>query len=550
MKLFYMAFLVSIGLAGPIALAFEKFAAVENLKLRLGSLELSIPRLALEDTPLTKEELAGLFAKDAAPPFAERLARFSAERALIPQAQGESVAGQRKKGLLIKDMLLEKVVAGRAGALRVAALDETLRDEAQSVAARYENLTASGVALMELARLLENPRAGDEPTSVADAAALEKLSVSANDGAFSLSAARLSTLRPRLGMLSEQASERLTGEPQDRAELVKEVLAAVAFEALEAQDLSVVGSLAPAQAPYSIGARDLAFEGLEAGVARKAQLSSFNLQSEDGGRVSLDSLNFEGLDIAASLTRSGLRALHFDKARLDKLVGDAPAPDGGGRTKFALHSAALDLSNFRDGAPTKAAARFQGLKLDLAAGGETSKAAPLRALGYSTLEASGAGDAEWREATRELEVSKLSLDAKDMFSLSLRAKLSQVDGAIFTASPLVAASLLFAARVDRVEATLAEASLLDRLIERSARESGGDPVRLRADYAHDMARAILGALGESEKAKRIAAAVERFLLHRARLRIALTAPQGFGVMDLMKSPPEILQELEVEAVAE
>jgi len=550
MKLFYMAFLVSLGLAGSIALAFEKFAALENLKLRLGSLELSIPRLVLEDTPLTQEELARLFAKDAAPPLSEWLARFSAERARIPEAKGESLAGQKKKELFIRDMALEKIVAGRVGALRVAALDETLRDEAQSIAARYENLTASGVALTELARLLENPRAGDKPASIADATALEKLAVFANDGAFSLTAARLSARRARLGMLSEETLGRRTGEPQDRAELVKEVLAAVAFEALEAQDLSVVGSLAPPDATYSIGARGLAFEGLEASVARKARLSGFNLQSADGGRVSLGSLAFEGLDIAAALTRSGLRALRFDKARLEGLVGDAPAPQGRGRTKFALDSATLDLSNFRDGAPTRAAARLDGLKLDLAARGKEPGADFLRGLGYSTLELSGAGDAEWREASREFEAPQLSLNAKDMFALSVSLKLSRVEGAIFTASPLVAASQLFAARLDRVEATLSEAKLLDRLIEQSARERGGDPVPLRAEYAHDMSRAILGALGESDKAKRIAAAVERFILHRGRLRIALTAPQCFGVMDLMKSPPEILQELEVEASAE
>jgi hypothetical protein len=554
MRLFPMAFLIAVGLAGPAALAFEKFIAVENLDFRLGSLELRIPRLALEGTPLTQVELAALFAKGAAPPFAERLARFSAERARIPEAQGESVVGEQKKELLIKDITLEKVVAGRVGALRVASLEEALRDGTQSAAGRYENLTASGLDLALIARLLAGEGAADKEPGrpLAEAAALESLVVNANDGAFSLAAARLSTRRPRLAALSEPAWRRLSGEmhePRDEAAIINEILAAVAFETLEAHDLSVVGRVAPAES-YSLGARDLAFEGLEKGVARKARLASFSLKSADGGRVALDALAFDGLDLGAALTRSGLRALHFDKGRLEKLVGDAPAPDGRGRTKFALQSAALDLANFRDGAPTKAAARFQGLSVDLATRGEEANAGFLRGLGYSALELSGAGDAQWRDATREFEVSKLSLDAKGMFALSVSVKLSHVDGAIFTASPLVAAPLLLAARVDRVEATLADAKLLDRLIEQSARQSGGDPARLRADYARDLSRAILGALGESDKAKRIAAAVERFLLRRGRLRIALAAPQGFAVTDLLKSPPEILQELEVEAAAE
>ncbi len=554
MRLFVIAFLVAIGLAGPAALAFEKFAVMENLDLRLGSLDLRIPRLAVEGTPLTPVELAALFVKGATPPVAERLARFSAERARIPEAQGQSVGGEKQKEILIKDITLEKVVAGRVGALRVASLEEALRDRTQSAVGRYENVTASGLDLTRLARLLagEGAADGDPARLLADAATLDRLAVNANDGAFSLAAARLSTRRPRLAALSEPALRRLSGEtsePRDDAEIVNEMLAAIAFETLEAHDLSVLGRVAPAEA-YSIGARELSFEGLEKGVAGNARLANFSLKSADGGHMALDALAIEGLDIGAALARPGLKALHFDRARLERLVGDAPAPDGRGRSKFALDSATLDLGQFRDGAPTRAAARFQGLSVDLAARGEEASAGFLRGLGYSTLEFSGAADAQWREASREFDVLKLSLDAKGMFALSVSLKLSHVDGAIFTASPLVAAPLLLAARLDRVEATLTDAKLLDRLIEHSARQSGGDPARLRVDSARDVSRTILGALGESDKAKRIAAAVERFLLHRGRLRIALTAPQGLSVTDFLKSPSEILQELEVEAAAE
>ena len=283
MKLFIRAFLVALGLAGPAALAFEKFVVVENLDLRLGSLDLRIPRLAVEGTPLTPVDLAALFVKGATPPVAERLAQFTAERARIPEAQGESVAGEKKKELLIKDITLEKVVAGRVGALRVASFEEALRDRTQSAVGRYENLTASGLELAQLARLLAGEGAVDrEPARLlADAAALERLAVNANDGAFSLAAARLSTRRPRLAALSEPALRRLSGEtsePRDDAEIVNEILAAIAFETLEAHDLSVVGRVAPAES-YSIGARDLAFEGLEKGVAGKARLANFSLKS-------------------------------------------------------------------------------------------------------------------------------------------------------------------------------------------------------------------------------------------------------------------------------
>src|SRR5208283_5875629 len=143
--------------------------------------DLRIPRLALEETPLTPVELAALFAKGATPPVAERLARFSAERARIPEAQGESVAGEKQKEILIKDITLEKVLAGRVGALRVASLEEALRDRTQSAVGRYENVTASGLDLAQLARLLAGEGAVDrEPARpFADVAALERVAVNA-----------------------------------------------------------------------------------------------------------------------------------------------------------------------------------------------------------------------------------------------------------------------------------------------------------------------------------------------------------------------------------
>jgi hypothetical protein len=553
MRLFGAALFAMLSWSGSLAVALEKFVVAERLDLRLGAVALSIPSLALEETPLAKEALAALFSGGPTPPFAERLAHFAAKRARIREAKFGSLPAEQGKDFFFNDIELENVVSGRVGGLRVAKVEESERDGPPSGVARGENLTASGVDLIGIARLLEGARAGVELAPVADAAALETLSVASKDGDFSASVQRLSTRRPRLGRLPEEASRGLSGEwsaPPDAALLVKELLAAVAFETLEAHDLLVSGRGSTAHGASSIGARDLAFEGLEAGVARRARLAGFNLKSADGGGIALDSLSFEGLDIGAALTRRMLKALHFDKARLERLMGDAPAPDGQGRTKFALDEASLDLANFRDGAPTKAAACFRGLRLDLAARGEEPNAKFLRDLGYSTLELSGAAEAEWREATRTLEVSKLALDAKSLFSLTLDAKLSNVDGVVFTANPIVAAVVLATARVEKVEATLAEAAFLDRLIEPSARESGANPAELGATYARDMGEVILAALGGGEKAQRVAKAVERWILRRSRLRIALTAPKGLGVTELMRSPPEILQELEVEASAE
>ena len=60
--------------------------------------------------------------------------------------------------------------------------------------------------------------------ALADAAALEKLAVSAGEGGVSLTAARLSTRRPRLSSLPEK------GESRNEGEIVNNLLQTIAFE--------------------------------------------------------------------------------------------------------------------------------------------------------------------------------------------------------------------------------------------------------------------------------------------------------------------------------
>ena len=163
MRLFYRALLVGLGLAASCALALEKFASLENLNLRLGAFELRIPRVEVENTPLTREALAEIFASTATPPLAERLARFSAGRARIPEAEAESVAGGGNKSLKFNDMKMDAVVAGRVGALRLGSLEESQRDNRASAVARYENMSASGLDLPRFAKAThggKRPRRG------------------------------------------------------------------------------------------------------------------------------------------------------------------------------------------------------------------------------------------------------------------------------------------------------------------------------------------------------------------------------------------------------
>lgn len=555
-RLFLLCFLLAAR-ALP-ASALEKVVAAENLEAQSGATRIDIPKLTLEETPLTAAELKRLFDPAAPASLAERLAGFSAARARAGEIRGEGTAGERKRRFLYEDAGLEEVKAGRVGALRIARLAETLEEPGGTIVASYENLLAKGVDLPALARLLAAPRADDQAAAapIIEAARVEKIALASKDGALSLRAAQFaaSDLRLRgfsgatLAALSRPEGP-LTGGAQDAA-LALGLIESIEFGALELSDLTLAGQDAPA-GKRIVGARRLVAKGFSGGILREATMEGFGLDSADGGKLAVERLSLDGLDLAHALGGPGLGGLRFARASLAKFSGDTPDPEGGGRLKFSADSAEIDLGNFREGVPTKAAFRFQGFKIDLAGRGEEAASGKiLRALGYAALEFSGSGSAEWREATRELEVSQLRLDSKDMGALTLAAKLSGVDAGVFNPNPLVAGSLLLAAKLDRLEATLEGGGLLERMLANEAKASGTDLAELRAEYADNLAKVVIAELGDDDKARRIADAIERYVANPKRLRIAFAAPKGFGALDLMKSFPQILQELEVEASAE
>jgi len=540
------------------ASALERSVAAENLEARSGATRIDIPKLTLEETPLTAAALKRLFDPAAPASLAERLSGFSAARVRAGEIRGEATTGERKRRFLYEDAGLDEVTAGRVGALHVARLSETLEEPGGTIVASYQNLSAKGLDLPALARLLAAPRAADVAAAapIVEAARAEKIALASKDGGLELRAAQFaaSDIRSRgfsgatLTALSRPEGP-LTGGAQDAA-LALGLIESIEFGALELRDFALAGPGA-AGGKHVVGARSLAAKGFSGGILREATLEGFGLEGADGAKLAIERLSLDGLDLAQAFKASGSSALRFARASLTKFSGDAPDPEAGGRLKFSADSAGVDLANFREGVPTKAAFRFEGFKIDLAGRGEEAASGKiLRALGYAALEFSGAGAAEWREATRELEVSQLRLDSKDMGALTLAAKFSGVDAGVFNPNPLVAGALLLAARLNRLEATLEGGGLLERLLASEAKSSGTDPARLRAEYADNLAKVAIAELGDDDKARRIADALRRYVANPKRLRIAFAASKGFGALDLMKSFPEILQDLEVEASAE
>jgi hypothetical protein len=522
--------------------------------VEIGAMVFSIPRVTVEGGTLTAAELTRLADPKDKTPLDERLARVAAKRIVIPEIRGESKAGERVTRLAYKDVVLEDISNGRIGALRAASLEQSAKGAGGAVEARYANLSAKGVDSRQLAHVLAFARENDkeEAKTIEEEAAIESVSFAFPDAGIEIHAGPIAALGLRARALAEPP---LAGAPEPAAPEQGAVLALTALSAMElgafaARDVVVNGRGAPGEKPYAVKFGRLTLDKIAGAKAREASIEDFALDSADGGHVTLRRLALRGLDFNALLAPGEARMWRLDRTEAEGVAADLPDAGADGRVRFEIGSLGADFANYREGVPTKFAARLDRLKADLAARGESPAAHFFMALGYRDIALSGDIAGVWREETRAFEIERARLDAKDMGAVTLQASFGNVGASVFSPSPIVSRAAMLTATVTRLEATVEGGGLIDRMLAEEARSSGGDVAKLRADYARDAGVAIEASLDNGDKARRIGEAVTKFLNHPTRLRIKLTSPKGVGALDLgLKKPGEILNELEVEAEA-
>ena len=157
-----------------------------------------------------------------------------------------------------------------------------------------------------------------------------------------------------------------------------------------------------------------------------------------------------------------------DRAEAEGVAADLPDAGADGRVKFEIGALGADLANYRDGVPTKFAARLDRLKADLAARGESPAAHFFMALGYRDIALSGDIAGVWREDARAFEIERARVDARDMGVVTLQATFGNVGASVFSPSPIVARAAMLTATVTRLEATVEGGGLIDRMLAEEA----------------------------------------------------------------------------------
>jgi hypothetical protein len=562
-----------IALAGAFRVAFaspvwaaETPVSAENIVVDRSLFVYRVPHLDAYGTQLTGAELAGMFDSKSPGTLDERLARLTAARIVIPEMIVESKpAAAGKQRIVYHDMTLEDVVGGRVGTSRTASIDQAV-DPAKGghYDAHWGRAVDKGLDLRQIAHVTSLTRSDEKEAlkPIDDETVIEDVVMSSPDSKFELRFGRTTASGVKARAFAElpsQIMEKLGApdakpvaeDPEPLLRIALDVVGSFDLGGWEARDITLSGKASPGDKSYSVKLARAALTKLESGVVGEMTFDDLALVSADGGSISLKRATLRGLDLRAALEGKAKRfprLAHFDFAGLNVDLPDAKTSETA-RVKLKLGAYSSDFANFLDGVPTKASSVVQHLIIDLTTQAQTPSIVQALDLGYRELDLSTTINAEWREKTQELAFEPVRIEARDMALATLAATLGDVSSNVFSENSIVSRASMLGASARQVDFKLENPGVVDRLIAQEAKKRGVAASIVRLDYAKSASTAVLTILGDSEKSRRISAAIDKFIAAPKRLHIRLSAPKGVGVLDTTGKPADILQAIDVEATA-
>jgi hypothetical protein len=216
----------------------------------------------------------------------------------------------------------------------------------------------------------------------------------------------------------------------------------------------------------------------------------------------------------------------------------------------AMRSLEMRIDNPEGGIPRGMRLAFDGLSAPLdPADAETAE---LRALGYASIDVSGVFDIAMR-GTDELEIKEISFRGADMADVRISSLLGNVRPIMNAASGEEAFLSALAVTVKRLEMTLENRGLAERI---AAKESGG---RKSPDQVRNEARALAALtlpplLGSSPGARALTGAVLQFMGNPKRLTVSARSKNtgGIGAAEaaMITKPADAFALMDVEARAD
>jgi len=560
---------------------------LENLTVALESATFTMKSMRFSGVTSTRAEIDALFSPGATDPLSTRLAKIKAKEIVIPEIAFEMRGALAQRGAY-RDVVLTDVADGRVGKAVIQSATAETETPAASASAVYGRMVAEDMDVAGMAKIYaEGSGQGTAaPILLQRSFSSEGISVKDSRG-ITMKVARGSgrDLRMRPGseplyeILKLAAEQEQNSQPSEEAvrrmlTACLEMLTGAEFGAFELTGLEFAG---PSEKPPIIGrvARmaylgrtadrpaDLRLEGFEVKAAdgmAKIDLLSFTGFSFDTTFAALGRLKEKPIDEGTNLDPATLRALiptigtiryagiAFDVPN-EKAIGQNPE-----RVKFSAKDVELTADKPINGVPTNVRLGVQNLAMPLPANSDEDGIRELLGMGYKAIDVSWRIAAAWSEQAREIGFSEISFNGVDMGRLSAKAVFGGVGREAFDPDSMMAMVALFGATAKSFDLTFDNAGLVDRLIERQAREQNKSPEAMRRELAVAATAMVPAMLGPSDQTRALGQAIARFVAKPVRLRISAKAknPAGIGFNDIAgaDTPGRFLSKVDLKAVAE
>lgn len=294
--------------------------------------------------------------------------------------------------------------------------------------------------------------------------------------------------------------------------------------------------------PLSIG-------GFEPGVYPAVSLNDFRLEIGDDGWLGFDSLTWKAMDFSDALENLVEAGEAIDEDWLEanwrrimpalegfSVTGfgiDIPVEEtSGGRVEAGIAALDVTLGGYRNGIPSALSVSGSGIRLPIP-GGEHGAA--LSAMGLESLELGYDAEARWDEASRTIDVDRLSIAGAGLGTIELSGTIGNAGPELFSENHEVARVAALALTLREVTIDLEDSGLTPALIALAAKEQNTPPAAFHVALS-GMAQAVpLAVLGATPEALGLSRALGAFLGGTPNLRITLTAtdPAGLGLAELM-----------------
>lgn len=526
--------------------------------------EVTVPTIKTTDSNVDEATLRAILTGDIAA-HVDQLAHLTAKSIRIPELRlhtslltGEGQVGESEA--VYRDIELRDVVDGAAASTVVGGAEVTRGGNVtMKIGKMSTGLFDIGGALA-MYRLVPAPSEADLRPIYRDIA-LEGATytgpnVACAVGPISMAEFRARPLKYSFSDLVALVTTMQTAKDHPPPEAVAKFVAFYAdfFQAFETSP-ATISSVKCVGKDEKGKSADFRFGPLTIGAFAKARypdVTAENIKvSAKDTQVSLANFTLKGIDLAGPIAavqsaggaigedwfkENGRQLIPaFEGFALSGLSVDAPdASDPSKRMKASVADFDLTLGDYVDGIPTRISSSAHHVAAPLPADSQNATVQQLLVLGIDHVDAGYELSGQWDEAASRIAVDRLMLTGVDLGTLSAAATLGNATKDLFSKDEAVAMTAATGLTIKNLTLEVENDGLADRLFTLQAAQQGKHLTAYKTAISGLAQGTILGVLGGTDQAKKLAEAVASFISGAKSLSISVSARDeaGIGLPDL------------------